>query len=63
MATQASAAFTGWIFDHTRNQYYYYSAEEGAYIYQSGEKVYINAGASSAASATSTCVISLARSP
>jgi len=34
-----TAPFPGWTFDHTRNQYYYFSAEEGAYIYHTGEKI------------------------
>jgi hypothetical protein len=37
--SEVTATFPGWVFDQTRKQYYYYSAEEGAYIYQSGEKI------------------------
>jgi hypothetical protein len=37
-----ASAFPGWILDPARNLYYYYSQEEGAYVYQDGEKVYIN---------------------
>jgi hypothetical protein len=37
-----SSTVTGWIFDPTRNQYYYYNAEENAYIYQSGKKIHLN---------------------
>jgi hypothetical protein len=37
-----SLDFTGWILDPTRNQYYYYNAEENANIYQTGEKIHLN---------------------
>jgi hypothetical protein len=42
MKYEVMAPFPGWNLDHNRNQYYYYSEEEGAYIYQSGEKIYIH---------------------
>lgn len=28
-----------WILDPTRNRYYYFSAEEGCYVYQDGERI------------------------
>jgi hypothetical protein len=31
--------FLGWTLDPSRNEYYYYSHLEGAYIYQSGERI------------------------
>jgi hypothetical protein len=36
------SAFTGWILDELRNQYYYYDVEQGAYIYQSGERIFVD---------------------
>jgi hypothetical protein len=33
--------FPGWVLDPARNQYYYYSAEENAYVYQTGEKIHL----------------------
>jgi hypothetical protein len=49
-----ATSFTGWILDQARNEYYYFSKEEQAYIYQSGEKIYLPDG---------SCVLPLSRSP
>jgi hypothetical protein len=37
-----SSAFPGWVLDPARNQYYYYSTEENAYIFQNGERLFMN---------------------
>jgi len=47
--------FPGWVLDSARNQYYYFSAAENAYIYQNGEKIHLSdAAASSSASKRDT---------
>jgi hypothetical protein len=37
--------FPGWTLDPTRNEYYYYSQREGAYIYQNGARIYVHGAA------------------
>jgi len=51
-----AAPFPGWILDELRNQYYFYSEEEQAYIYQTGDKIYINATPADGVAAP--CVVS-----
>jgi hypothetical protein len=36
--------FPSWTFDPVKNEYYYYSLVEKAWIYQSGKRVYTNSG-------------------
>lgn len=38
-----ASPFSGWIMDPARNQYYFFSTEEQAYIYQTGERIYLQA--------------------
>jgi hypothetical protein len=46
-----SVPFPGWVLDPARNQYYYHSAEENCYVYQSGERIYVHGTLGSAPSA------------
>ncbi len=45
-----SHPFPGWVLDPTRNQYYYISEAEDAYIYHSGERIPLNGAERSSAS-------------
>jgi hypothetical protein len=45
MSTPASA----WTYDSARGEYYYFSTAEQAYIYQNGQKIYVNQSNSSVA--------------
>ena len=31
-----------WLLDPLRNQHYYFSTEESCYIYQNGQRIYLN---------------------
>ena len=48
--------FPSWILDESGNQYFYYSVEENAYVYQTGEMIPLNepfAGSSGSGAAQS----------
>jgi hypothetical protein len=44
--------FPDWVLDPARNQYYYFSVEEQAYIYRSGEKIFLSSAADAGTAAT-----------
>src|ERR1700760_181674 len=44
VTSASKSKFPSWTFDAVRNEYYYYSDVERAYVYQTGRKVYTNHG-------------------
>jgi hypothetical protein len=43
-ADVSKSKFRSWTLDSARNEYYYYSDVEKAYVYQNGRRVYTNHG-------------------